>query len=128
MIDLHARMVKEIADAIYPILYPIEQADCKIQAEHWGFVEHAARCLWAAWLVPRSKNTQQHLLGLQERLQRVVKSGHQGPIIIVDGDARLILAIAEAELMKYTRCGGEVGTQSTANAPGAGSIPAHTSK
>lgn len=96
--------IKEISDALYPILYPVEQADCKIQAEHRRFVEHAARCLWAAWCVPRSKNTHQHLLGLQERLQRVVKSGHQGPIIIVDGDARLILAIAEAELMKYTRC------------------------
>lgn len=44
---------------------------------------------------PLPDNTRKHLLGLQERLGRQVTSDHQGPIIIFDGDARLLHALVD---------------------------------
>lgn len=57
MADLHARMVKEITDALYPILFPVQQQDCEIQARNYARVEEAAATLWKEWLIRRNGET-----------------------------------------------------------------------
>lgn len=41
--------VAEIITALYPILYPIEQQDCKIQELHRSIVTNLAIALWRAF-------------------------------------------------------------------------------
>lgn len=50
MSDQHARVVKEITDALYPILFPVQQQDYGIQARNYAQVEQAAKTLWEQWL------------------------------------------------------------------------------
>jgi len=42
-------MTDQLAKAIYPVLFPIEQQDCQIQARHLAIVYDIARNAWRAF-------------------------------------------------------------------------------
>jgi hypothetical protein len=44
--QVEATMVERITDALYPVLIPIEQQDCAIQARNRERVTKAARAAW----------------------------------------------------------------------------------
>jgi hypothetical protein len=44
--QVEAAMVERITDALYPVLIPIEQQDCAIQARNRARVTEAARAAW----------------------------------------------------------------------------------
>lgn len=39
-------MVPKIVEAIYPVLFPMEQQDCRIQAENLAHITNVARATW----------------------------------------------------------------------------------
>lgn len=51
--DLEAQIVKELTAAIYPILIPMEEQDCAIQARNYEQVEGIARQAWRSFLETR---------------------------------------------------------------------------
>ena len=44
--EAEATMVPKIVEAIYPVLIPVEQQDCAIQARHYERMTELARMLW----------------------------------------------------------------------------------
>jgi hypothetical protein len=44
------RLVEQVANVMRPVLYPVEQQDCAIQAEHDEAVKYAARVAVETWL------------------------------------------------------------------------------
>lgn len=44
--EVEARMVPKLVDAIYPILIPIEQQDCAIQAANYERMTAIATKIW----------------------------------------------------------------------------------
>lgn len=47
--QVEALMVPKIVEAIYPILIPMEEQDCAIQAKNHEQVTHAARLAWRSF-------------------------------------------------------------------------------
>jgi hypothetical protein len=47
--EVEARMVPEIVKAIYPVLIPVEQQDCAIQARNYAKMEDLARMVWRSF-------------------------------------------------------------------------------
>ena len=50
-------MVVLLADAIYPVLYPIEQQDMAIQARHRARVVHVAKAAWQAFIAVEAERS-----------------------------------------------------------------------
>jgi hypothetical protein len=51
--EVETMMVERIVEAIYPVLIPMEQQDCAIQAKNLAKVTGAARHAWRAFLGPQ---------------------------------------------------------------------------
>lgn len=47
--DVEAAMVKKLVEAIYPVLIPIEQQDCRIQAANHARMTAIATKLWRSF-------------------------------------------------------------------------------
>ena len=47
--EVEAIMIPKIVDAIYPVLIPVEQQDCKIQAANHARIVKLATNLWRAF-------------------------------------------------------------------------------
>lgn len=48
--QVEARMVKQLAAAIYPILIPMEEQSVQIQAENARVIDDVARTAWQAFV------------------------------------------------------------------------------
>ena len=46
MAQANERVIRELAMAIYPILIPLEQQDCAIQARNYARMVEIARKIW----------------------------------------------------------------------------------
>lgn len=55
--EIEALMVVLLADAIYPVLYPIEQQDMAIQARHRARVVHVAKAAWQAFIAVEAERS-----------------------------------------------------------------------
>jgi len=44
--ETKARMIKQIMEALYPVLYPVEQQDCAVQARHQEKLKAIAEEVW----------------------------------------------------------------------------------
>lgn len=47
--EVEALMVPKIVEAIYPVLIPMEQQDCRIQAQNHARMTGLARDMWRAF-------------------------------------------------------------------------------
>lgn len=47
--EVEAIIVPRIVEAIYPVLIPMEQQDCRIQAENHARITEVARGAWRAF-------------------------------------------------------------------------------
>lgn len=47
-----AVMIPKIVEALYPVLIPIEQQDCKIQAKHREKITEMAKMVWWLFSLP----------------------------------------------------------------------------
>jgi len=50
--EVEALMVPRIVDAIYPVLIPMEQQDCRIQAKNHKRMTELATGLWRSFVEP----------------------------------------------------------------------------
>ena len=50
--EVEAKMVPRIVEVIYPVLIPMEQQDCKIQARNHARMVRLATDLWRAFVKP----------------------------------------------------------------------------
>lgn len=48
--EVEALMVPKIVDAIYPVLIPIEQQDCEIQARNHAKIASIALSVWRSFV------------------------------------------------------------------------------
>ncbi len=55
--EVETRMVRAIADALKPVLIPVEQQCMQIQAENWDEMERLARIVWRAFMAARREET-----------------------------------------------------------------------
>lgn len=50
--EVEALMIPKLVAAIYPVLIPIEQQDCAIQAKNHAWMTELATKLWREFAVP----------------------------------------------------------------------------
>lgn len=50
--EVEAFMVPRLVEAIYPVLIPMEQQDCAIQARNHARMTEIARAVWRQFAVP----------------------------------------------------------------------------
>lgn len=51
--QIEAAVIPKIVEAIYPILFPLEQQDCAIQDRHHARVTELATALWRSFVATR---------------------------------------------------------------------------
>lgn len=52
--EVEALMVPRLVEAIYPVLIPVEQQDCTIQAANHARMTEIARAVWRRFAYPTS--------------------------------------------------------------------------
>jgi hypothetical protein len=53
--QIEEMMIPKLVEAIYPVLIPIEQQDCAIQAANHARMTEIARLVWRAWATAEPK-------------------------------------------------------------------------
>lgn len=72
--EVEARMVPQIVEAIYPVLIPMEQQDCRIQAENHAAMTKIATLIWRLFTSDdeRAKQMVHDALGTHEQSTRKI--------------------------------------------------------
>jgi hypothetical protein len=56
--EVEAMMIPKIVDAIYPVLIPMEQQDCAIQAKNHARMVELATELWRSFRRPQGERSE----------------------------------------------------------------------